>query len=125
MHKDLHKLTCAHKHTFSHYRRPKLVQIDHILSYIGPANTVRPTRSSHKVSVFFWTAFPFLIFPSSAIQLEQLSSVEGKNIHVRQRTEEKHSKTKQTVMQGKGLTMAATRKHINVALGNSSTLPLV
>lgn len=78
MHKDLHKLTCAHKHTFSHYRWPKLVRIDHILSYIGSANTVRPTKSSHRVPAFFWTGFPFLIFPSSAIQLERLSGAEGK-----------------------------------------------
>lgn len=78
MHKDLHKLTCAHKHTFRHYRWPKLVQIDHILSYIGSANMVRPTKSSHGVSAFFWTGFLLLIFPSSAIQLEQLSGVEGK-----------------------------------------------
>lgn len=78
MHKDLHKLTCAHKHTFTHYCWPELVQIDHILSYVGSANSARPTKSSHRVSAFFWTGFPLLIFPSSAIQLEQLSIVEGK-----------------------------------------------
>lgn len=125
MHEDLHKLTCAHKHTFSHYRWSKLVRIDHVLSYIGSANTVVAHQIQPQSVGVFLDRLPSSYFPLQCNPTGAAQRCGGKNVHARWRTEEKHCKTKQTVMQGKGLTMAATRKHINVALGNSSTLPLV
>lgn len=92
----------------------------HRLCYYGPAHQIQPQGVGIFLDRLSSSYFPLQCNPTGAAQ-----QCGGKNVHARQRTEEKHSKTKQTVMQGKGLTMAATRKHINVALCNSSTLPLV
>lgn len=87
------------------------------LSYANSALTALQARPRiQRKASGFWT---LLIFPSSAIQPDQLGREEGKCLHSGEKN--KHRKIKQTVMRRKGLAVAAVLKGINVLLRYRST----